>query len=48
MEESPSLAKETSTKTGRRLWTVTLGISALIVVIGVIFLLVGRHIGFPK
>jgi hypothetical protein len=48
MEEQPSLEKETSTKTGRRLWVVTLSISGLLVLIGIIFLLVGRHIGLPK
>ena len=48
MEEPPSRSKETSTRTGRKLWTVTLSMTALLVVIGIIFLLVGHHIGLPK
>jgi hypothetical protein len=48
MEQPVSLSKETSTRTGRRLWIVTLGVTALLVLIGIIFLLVGKHIGFPK
>jgi hypothetical protein len=48
MENPPSLGKEMSTRTGRRLWTVTIGVTALIVVVGIVLLLVGRHIGFPK
>jgi hypothetical protein len=48
MLEPPSLQKETSTRTGRRLWMVTLGITALLVVIAIIMLLVGKHIGFLK
>jgi hypothetical protein len=48
MEQAASLSKETSTRTGRRLWIVTLGVTALLVLIGIIFLLVGKHIGFPK
>jgi hypothetical protein len=45
MEHPPSLSKETSTPTGRRLWIVTLGITALLALIGIVFLLVGKHIG---
>jgi hypothetical protein len=48
MEEPPSLTEETSTRTGRKLWAVTLSVTALLVVIGIIFLLVGHHIGLPK
>ncbi len=48
MEQPPSFSKETSTRTGRHLWTVTLGITALLVLIGTIFLLVGKHLGLPK
>jgi hypothetical protein len=48
MVEPPSLQKETSTRTGRRLWTVTIGISALLILIGIIFLLVGKNMGFLK
>ncbi len=48
MEPPPSLNKEMSTQTGRRLWKVTLGTAALLVLIGLIFLLVGNHIGFQK
>jgi hypothetical protein len=48
MVDPPSLQKETSTRTGRRLWMVTLGITALLILIGIILLLVGRHIGLPK
>lgn len=48
MVEPPSLQKETSTRTGRRLWMVTLGVTALLILIGIIMLLVGKHIGLPK
>jgi len=48
MEQPPSLSKEASTRTGRRLWTVTLGIAVLLALIGIILLLVGNHIGIPK
>jgi hypothetical protein len=48
MEEPPSLSQETATRSGRRLWMVTLGVTALLVLIGIVFLLVGNHIGFPK
>jgi hypothetical protein len=48
MEQPPSLENEISTKTGRRLWFVTIGISALLGVVVVIFLLIGKHIGLPK
>jgi hypothetical protein len=48
MEQPPSLEKEMSKRTGRKLWTVTLSVTALLVVIGIIFLLVGHHIGLPK
>ena len=48
MEQPPSLDKEMSTRPGRRLWMVTLGTTALLVLIGIIFLLVSKHIGFPK
>jgi len=47
MEQPPSLDKETSTRTGRRLWSVTLGIAGLLILIGLIFLLIGKHIGLP-
>jgi hypothetical protein len=45
MEQPPSLQKETSERTGRRLWSVTLGIIALLILVTVIFLLVAKHIG---
>jgi hypothetical protein len=45
MAQPPSLDKETSTQTGRRLWSVTLGIAGLLILIGLIFLLIGKHIG---
>jgi hypothetical protein len=48
MEQPPSLEQEKSTTVGRRLWTVTLGVSGLLVVILVIFLLISHHIGLPK
>jgi hypothetical protein len=48
MESPPSLSKETSTPSGRRLWMVTLGVTALIVLIGIVMMLVGRHIGLPR
>jgi hypothetical protein len=48
MVEPPSFQKETHTRTGRRLWAVTLSIAAVLILIGTILLLVGKHIGFPK
>ena len=48
MQEPPSLSKETSTRTGRKLWTLTLSVTVLLVLIGIIFLFVGHHIGLPK
>ena len=45
MDQPPSLQKETSTRTGRRLWSVTLGITTLLILIGIVSLLIGRHIG---
>jgi hypothetical protein len=47
MEQPPSLEKEISTRTGRRLWGVTLGIAGLLILIGLIFLFIGQHIGLP-
>jgi hypothetical protein len=47
MVEQPSLEKETSTSTGRQLWKVTLGVTGLLLVVGLIFLLIGKHIGLP-
>lgn len=41
--EQPSLEKEVSTRTGRRLWMVTLGVTGLLVVIGVIFVVLAKH-----
>jgi hypothetical protein len=48
MVEPPSFQKETRTRTGRRLWAVTLSIAGALILIGTILLLVAKHIGFPK
>jgi len=48
MVEQPSLEKEVSTATGCRLWSVTLGVTGLLSVLAIIFLLVGKHIGLPN
>ena len=48
MVDQPSLQKEVSTRTGRRLWQVTLGITALLILIATVLLLVGKHIGLPN
>ena len=46
MIKTPSADKEASTPSGRRLWLVTLGVFGLLVVLGIAFLLLGKHIGF--
>ncbi len=48
VNQPPSLDKETSSPIGRRIWSVTLGVTALLVLLGIIFLLVAHHIGLPK
>jgi hypothetical protein len=48
MTDQPSLQQETSTRTGRRLWMVTLGVAALLILITIIFLVVGKHLGLPQ
>jgi hypothetical protein len=45
MVQEPSLQQETSTPAGRRLWRITLSVAGLFLVIGIVFLIIGHHIG---
>jgi hypothetical protein len=45
MVQEPSLQQETSTPAGRRLWRLTLSVAGLLLVIGIVFLIIGHHIG---
>ena len=43
MADQPTLDKELSTPAGRRLWQISLGVTGLLAVIGIIFLVLAKH-----
>jgi hypothetical protein len=43
MADQPTLEKELSTRTGRQLWKVSLGMTGLLGVIGIVFLVLAQH-----
>jgi hypothetical protein len=43
MADQATLERELSTRTGRQLWKVSLGMTGLLVVIGIVFLFLAKH-----
>ena len=43
MAEQPTLEKELSTRTGRQLWKVSLAMTGLLALIGIVFLVLAKH-----